>query len=67
MSFREVESNGVLKTCKNLGIGFVAYSPLDRGFLTGKMNEHTTFHPTLDMRANFPRYTKEALRQIKAL
>ncbi|RDU52359.1 aldo/keto reductase [Helicobacter sp. MIT 00-7814] len=67
MSFREVESNEILKTCENLGIAFVAYSPLDRGLLTGKMNENTTFHKTLDMRANFPRYTKENLAKNQAI
>lgn len=61
MMFREVESNGVLETCRRLGIGFVAYSPLERGFLAGGMNKSTKFHPTLDMRANFPRFSKEAL------
>lgn len=62
MAFREPETNNVFDVCQNLGIGFVAYSPLDRGFLTGVMDEKTTFHPTLDMRSSFPRYTKEALK-----
>lgn len=62
MMMREVEDNEVLKTCEELGIGFTAYSPLERGFLGGLMNENTTFHPKLDMRASFPRFSKEALK-----
>lgn len=62
MMMREVESNDVLSTCEELGIGFSAYSPLERGFLGGLMNENTKFHPELDMRASFPRFTPEALR-----
>ncbi|EFR47967.1 oxidoreductase, aldo/keto reductase family protein [Helicobacter canadensis MIT 98-5491] len=62
MMMREVEDNDVLKTCEELGIGFTAYSPLERGFLGGLMNENTTFHPTLDMRSSFPRFTPEALK-----
>ncbi|RDU64959.1 aldo/keto reductase [Helicobacter didelphidarum] len=67
MAFRELESNGIMKTCEKQGIALVAYSPLDRGFLTGVMNENTTFHPTLDFRAGFPRYTKEALRANQSI
>ncbi|QOR04879.1 aldo/keto reductase [Campylobacter cuniculorum] len=63
MMFREVETNEILKTCESLDIGFVAYSPLDRGFLGGLINEKTQFHPTLDMRTSFPRYSKEALKE----
>lgn len=62
MMMREVEDNEVLKTCEEIGIGFTAYSPLERGFLGGLMNENTTFHPKLDMRASFPRFSKEALK-----
>lgn len=61
MIFREPEQNGVLDICSSLGIGFVAYSPLDRGFLAGGMDKHTRFHKTLDMRANFPRFSPQAL------
>ncbi|RDU65238.1 aldo/keto reductase [Helicobacter sp. MIT 14-3879] len=67
MAFREPEENGIFDTCKKEGIAFVAYSPLDRGFLTGKMNKNTTFHPTLDMRSNFPRYTPEALEANQSI
>ena len=47
MMMREVEDNEVLNTCEELDIGFTAYSPLERGFLGGLMNENTKFHPTL--------------------
>lgn len=66
MMMREVEDNEVLSTCEELGIGFSAYSPLERGFLGGLMNENTKFHPTLDMRASFPRFTPEALKANQA-
>ena len=49
----------MLAVCEELGIGFVPYSPLGRGFLTGKMDETTTFEPN-DFRAGLPRFTPEA-------
>lgn len=49
----------VLLTCEELGIGFVPYSPLGRGFLTGKIDENTTFADN-DIRSRSPRYTPEA-------
>jgi aryl-alcohol dehydrogenase-like predicted oxidoreductase len=49
----------VLPTCEELGIGFVPYSPLGRGFLTGKIDENTTFAEN-DLRSRSPRYTPEA-------
>lgn len=52
----------VLPTCEALGIGFVPWSPLGGGFLTGTITPRTTFHPTLDIIANFPRFTPEARR-----
>lgn len=45
---RTVEQNGVLALCEELGIGFVPYSPLNRGFLGGMINEYTQFDPTND-------------------
>jgi aryl-alcohol dehydrogenase-like predicted oxidoreductase len=51
----------VLPTCEELGIGFVPYSPLGRGYLTGKMDENTTF-AAADIRSRLPRYTPEALK-----
>ena len=49
----------VLPACEELGIGFVPYSPLGRGFLTGKIDETTTFGST-DNRSTLPRFTPEA-------
>jgi aryl-alcohol dehydrogenase-like predicted oxidoreductase len=51
----------ILPTCEELGIGFVPFSPLGRGFLTGKINEDSTFAPS-DLRSRSPRFTKEAIR-----
>jgi aryl-alcohol dehydrogenase-like predicted oxidoreductase len=56
----------VLPTLEELGIGFVPYSPLGKGFLTGKMNEHTTFDST-DFRNILPRFTPEALKANQVL
>ena len=55
---RDVEQNGVLATCEELGIGFVPWSPLGAGFLTGKIDEKTTFDSN-DFRNNSPRFTPE--------
>jgi aryl-alcohol dehydrogenase-like predicted oxidoreductase len=51
----------VLPTCEELGIGFVPYSPLGRGFLTGKISETTTFDSS-DIRSRNPRFTPEAIK-----
>ena len=56
--FRDPETNGVLAACEELGIGFVPFSPLGKGFLTGKIDETTTFDPT-DFRNVVPRFTEE--------
>jgi aryl-alcohol dehydrogenase-like predicted oxidoreductase len=56
--WRTVEEE-VLPTCEELGIGFVPYSPLGRGYLTGKVDENTPFDST-DIRNRLPRYTPEA-------
>ncbi|HEU0207368.1 MAG TPA: aldo/keto reductase [Candidatus Udaeobacter sp.] len=56
----------VLPALEELGIGFVPYSPLGRGFLTGKMNENTTFDST-DFRNTLPRFTPEARRANQVL
>ena len=56
----------VLPTLEELGIGFVPYSPLGKGFLTGKMDESTTFDKT-DFRSTLPRFTPEALKANQAL
>jgi len=56
--FREPETNGVLAACEELGIGFVPFSPLGKGFLTGKIDETTTFDAS-DFRNIVPRFTEE--------
>src|SRR6266480_1554800 len=56
----------VLPTLAELGIGFVPYSPLGRGFLTGKINEDTTFDSS-DFRNMLPRFTPEARKANQAL
>ena len=56
----------VLPTLEELGIGFVPYSPLGKGFLTGKINENTTFDRS-DFRSTLPRFTPEARKANQAL
>jgi aryl-alcohol dehydrogenase-like predicted oxidoreductase len=56
----------VLPTCEELGIGFVPYSPLGKGFLTGKIDENTTFDSS-DLRSRIPRFAPEALKANLAL
>src|SRR5438876_8183359 len=56
----------VLPTLEELGIGFVPFSPLGRGFLTGKMNENTTFDSS-DLRSTLPRFTPDARKANQAL
>jgi aryl-alcohol dehydrogenase-like predicted oxidoreductase len=56
----------VIPTLKELGIGFVTYSPLGKGFLTGKIDEKTTFNST-DFRSTLPRFTPEAIKANQAL
>ena len=63
--WRNVEAE-VLPTCEELGIGFVPYSPLGRGFLTGKIDETSVFDSS-DIRSRNPRFTSEALRTNRAL
>lgn len=62
LMYRAVEENGVLDTCRELGIGFVPYSPLNRGFLGGCINEYTAFDPNNDNRPTLPRFQPEAIR-----
>jgi len=61
MWWRAIEENGVLATCEELGIGLVPYSPLGRGYLTGKIDETTTYAST-DIRSRNPRFTPEAIK-----
>jgi aryl-alcohol dehydrogenase-like predicted oxidoreductase len=56
---RDVEQNEVLRTCEELGICFVPFSPLGAGFLTGKIDTNTTFDAN-DFRNISPRFTPEA-------
>ena len=63
--WRNVEAE-VLPTCEELGIGFVPYSPLGRGFLTGKIDETSVFDSS-DIRSRNPRFTHEALRANRSL
>jgi aryl-alcohol dehydrogenase-like predicted oxidoreductase len=56
----------VIPTLEELGIGFVTYSPLGKGFLTGKIDENTTFDST-DFRNILPRFTSEARKANQAL
>jgi len=56
----------VLPTLEELGIGFVPFSPLGKGFLTGKIDENTTFDST-DFRNIVPRFTPEARKANQAL
>lgn len=52
----------VLPVCRELGIGFVPYSPLNRGFLGGMINEYTRFNPDNDNRQTLPRFQPDAIR-----
>ncbi|MES2678246.1 MAG: aldo/keto reductase [Bacteroidota bacterium] len=56
---RNVELNGVLQTCEDLGIGFVPWSPVGAGFLTGAFDTKTKFDEKTDFRAGFPKFSKE--------
>ena len=56
----------VIPTCEELGIGFVPWSPLGQGFLTGKIDASTKFEST-DFRAMFPRFTEEARKANQAV
>lgn len=56
----------VLPTCEELGIGFVPYSPLGKGFLTGKIDEHAVFAAN-DIRTTIPRFAPEARKANQAL
>jgi aryl-alcohol dehydrogenase-like predicted oxidoreductase len=56
----------VLPTCEELGIGLVPYSPLGRGYLTGKVDENTTFADN-DIRSRNPRFTAEAIKANRAV
>jgi aryl-alcohol dehydrogenase-like predicted oxidoreductase len=61
-----IEENGILAACEDLGIGLVPYSPLGRGFLTGKIDENATFASN-DIRSRNPRFTPEAMKANKVV
>src|SRR5438067_10427788 len=63
--WREPEDE-ILPTCEELGIGFVPFSPLGKGFLTGKIDETTTFDST-DFRNTVPRFTPENRKANQAI
>jgi aryl-alcohol dehydrogenase-like predicted oxidoreductase len=56
---RDVERNGVLATCEELGIGFVPWGPMGMGYLTGRIDASTRLDPATDLRAGFERFTPE--------
>jgi aryl-alcohol dehydrogenase-like predicted oxidoreductase len=56
---RDVEKNGVLQTCEELGIGFVPWGPVGMGYLTGKMDANSKFDPKTDLRSGFDRFSPE--------
>lgn len=58
---RDVEKNGVLAACEELGIGFVPWGPVGMGYLTGRMDASTKLDPKTDLRAGFERFTPENL------
>ncbi|CAM6300963.1 MULTISPECIES: aldo/keto reductase [Klebsiella] len=62
---REPE-DGILKACRELGVGFVPYSPLGRGFLTGKITDPSLFAAD-DFRRNLPRFQAETMRKNQQL
>lgn len=63
--WRSIEAE-ILPTCEELGIGLVPYSPLGRGYLTGKIDEKTTFAEN-DIRSRNPRFTQEAIKANRAV
>jgi len=63
--WRNIE-DAVLPTCEELGIGLVPYSPLGRGYLTGKIDENTTYDSS-DIRSRNPRFKPEAIKANRAV
>jgi len=63
--WRAPETNGVLDACDELGIGFVPYSPLGKGFLTGAMGKDTKLAAN-DFRSSVPRFSPEAMEKNQA-
>jgi aryl-alcohol dehydrogenase-like predicted oxidoreductase len=63
--WRAPETNGILAACDELGIGFVPYSPLGKGFLTGAMSKASALDEG-DFRKNIPRFQPEAMQKNQA-
>jgi aryl-alcohol dehydrogenase-like predicted oxidoreductase len=63
--WRQPETNGTLDACDELGIGFVPYSPLGKGFLTGTINKDSVL-PQNDFRRSIPRFSPEAIEKNQA-
>lgn len=63
--WRAPETNGILEACNELGIGFVPYSPLGKGFLTGALNKDTKLAAN-DFRSNVPRFQPDAMEKNQA-
>ena len=58
---RDPERNGVLRTCEELGIGFVPWGPLGMGYLPGTIDARARFDPKADLRSAFDRFSSENL------
>jgi aryl-alcohol dehydrogenase-like predicted oxidoreductase len=58
---RDPESNGLLATCEELGIGFVPWGPMGMGYLTQKLGAQTAFDPKSDLRSTFERFQPETI------
>jgi aryl-alcohol dehydrogenase-like predicted oxidoreductase len=63
--WRAPETNGIFDACEELGIGFVPYSPLGKGFLTGAMGKETRL-PAHDFRSSVPRFAPDAMQKNQA-
>jgi aryl-alcohol dehydrogenase-like predicted oxidoreductase len=59
---RDVEHNGVLAVCEELGIGFVPWGPVGMGYLTGKIDANIKLDPKLDLRSTFDRFSPENIK-----
>ena len=62
LMWREPEKE-ILPVCEELGIGFVPYSPVGRGYLTGMLNDQWEFYPQNDMRQDWPRFQPDAMKE----
>jgi aryl-alcohol dehydrogenase-like predicted oxidoreductase len=62
---RDPESNGLLATCEELGIGFVPWGPMGMGYLTQRLDAQTAFDPKSDLRSTFDRFQPETIAANK--